>query len=349
MKWSVVVLVILGVVAAACAALLVVSLQSGGTNPGPAQAPVGSESREVSYAVAARDLDARSVVESSAVQMVTAAPGTKSIPENAFTQPAEVVGQVLRKPVKKGQPFDRSCFTAEGTGVVLAGALKDGKRAVSLPLSDASGIEGLLYPGCLVDVLASLQLKDDKGLGDQPMSMTLLQGIYVLAVGDQTVVTPQNPGEIHAKSSSPTITLLVDTKQAEMLYLARQRGSVSIVLRNPMDTIAVGSEGTRLSNLSPVFADAEKRMIQVTSEASQRDHEKAEYEMERARQDIELSRKQSELARLELDKKKIEAERSAEESSAPQWETRVLHGGVEEVRKFDVVAAKPEPKPDHKP
>jgi pilus assembly protein CpaB len=344
MKWSVVVLAILGVVAAACAALLVVSLQSGGTGTGSAQAPAGAEGREVSYAVAARDLDARSVVESSAVQMEKPT-SVKPVPPNAFTQPAEVVGQVLRRPVKKGQAFDRSCFTAEGTGVVLAGALRDGKRAVSLPLSDASGIEGLLYPGCMVDVLASLQLKDEKGLGDQPMSMTLLQGIYVLAVGDQTVVTPQTPGEVHAKSSSPTITLLVDTKQAEMLYLARQRGSVSIVLRNPMDTAAVGSDGTRLSNLSPVFADAEKRWLQATSEVSQRDHEKAEYEMERARQDIELSRKQTEIARLELDKKKIDAE----QSGAPQWETRVLHGGVEELRKFDLPAAKPESKPAPKP
>jgi len=350
MKWSVVVLLILGLVAAVCAALLFVSLQGGGgTATGGTQAPAAvTDGREASYVVATRDLDARSVVESSAVEVVV----SKQIPPNALTQPAEVIGQVLRRPMKRQQPFERSFFTSEGTGVVLAGALKEGKRAVSVPLTDSGGIEHLLYPGCMVDVLASLQLRDDKGLGDQPMSMTLLQGIYVLAVGDQTVVTPvtDDSRALVAKAPSSTITLLVDSKQAEMLYLARQRGQVSIALRNPMDTAAVGTQGTRLPSLSPVFADAEERMLQrlgaeqrVIAEASKREQEKAQYDMERARSDIELARKQAEIARIELDKKKLETERAAEQTVKPQWETRILRGGAEEVRKFDVPEGKKSP------
>ena len=353
MKWSVVVLLILGLVAAVCAALLFVSTQGGGGGSGGAGAApaAGPDGREGSYVVAARDLDARSVVESSAVEVVISP--SKQVPANALTQPAEVIGQVLRKPMKLGQPFERSSFTSEGTGVVLAGALKEGKRAVSIPLGDSGGIEHLLYPGCMVDVLAALQLKDDKGLGDQPMSMTLLQGIYVLAVGDQTVVTPTNGDESRAlvqKPPSSTITLLVDTKQAEMLYLARQRGQVSIVLRNPMDTAAVGTQGTRMPNLSPVFAEAEDRILQrlgaeqrLAAETSKREQEKAQYDMERARTDIELARKQAEIARIELDKKKLESERSAEETIKPQWETRILRGGAEEVRKFDLPEGKKSP------
>jgi pilus assembly protein CpaB len=355
MKWSVVALLILGLVAAACAALLVLSLEAGGgkASGGVVQA-AGTEPRQVSYAVAARDLDVRAVVESDAVRMVTAE--SKDVPPNTFAQPAEVIGQVLRRPMKQGQAFDRSSFTAEGTGVVLAGALREGKRAVSLPVGDSGGIESLLYPGCMVDVLATLQLKDEKGLGEQTLSMTLLQGIYVLAVGDQTVVTPSAPGESRARATPPTVTLLVDSKQAEMLYLARQRGSVSIVLRNPTDTAAVGSDGTRLPNLSPVLAEAEERNLRkladdrkVAEEASSREREKAQYDLERARQDIELARKQAEIARIELDRKKLEAEHAAAQPTAPpQWETRILRGGVEEVKKFDMPSANPVPKPQDK-
>jgi hypothetical protein len=141
-----------------------------------------------------------------------------------------------------------------------------------------------------------------------------------------------------------------------MLYLARQRGTVSIVLRNPTDTATVGTEGTRLPNLSPVFAEAEDHLLQklardqkAAAEASSREQEKAQYEMERARLDIELARKQAEIARLELDKKKLEAEHAAEQTAPPQWETRILRGGVEEVRKFDLPAAQPAPKPENKP
>jgi Flp pilus assembly protein CpaB len=267
------------------------------------------------------------------------------VPAGSFSQPALVVGQVLRKPLKKGQLFDTSCFTSEGTGVVLAGALQEGKRAVSIPLNDSGGVEALLYPGCMVDVLSVMQLKDDTGLGEQSMSMTLLQGVYVLAVGDQTVVTPPQPEEkgLVGKAPASTVTLLVDTKQAEMLYLARLKGSVAVALRNPMDTAAVGTQGTRLPSLSPVFAEVEKRAIQRLEERNreaqaevERTRTKAAYDMERAQYDIERARKEAEIAKIELDKKKLETERAAEQTIKPLWETRVMHGSTEEVRAFEL-------------
>jgi pilus assembly protein CpaB len=342
MKWSVVVLLVLGVVAAICAALLVFSMRGGGGG-GTEFAQGGGEVRDGSYVVAARDLDARTVVQQSEVEVKTVP--AKEVPFGAFVQPAQVVGQVLLRKLNKGQPFDRSCFTSEGTGVVLAGALQEGKRAVSVPLSDSGGVEALLYPGCMVDVLCVMNLKDTEGLGDQPMSMTLLQGIYVLAVGGQTVVTPSNPEEkgVAPRAPASTVTVLVDTKQAEMLYLARQRGSVSVSLRNPMDTIEVGTQGTRLPSLSPVFADVERKALarleerrRETEAELERTRTKANYEMEQAQYAIERARKEAEIMKIELDRRKLESERAAQETIKPQWETRVIRGGTEDVRKFDL-------------
>lgn len=343
MKWSVVVLLVLGVVAAVCAALLVVSIQGGG-NGGPKPVPEGGEVREGSYVVASRDLEARTVVETNAVEVRVAS--AKEVPIGSYSQPAHVIGQVLRRPLKQGQLFDPSCFSSEGTGVVLAGALQEGKRAVSVPLSDSGGVEALLYPGCMVDVLCVMNLKDEEGLGDQPLSMTLLQGIYVLAVGDQTVVTPVAPeekGNLVGKAPASTVTVLVDTKQAEILYLARLRGSVAVALRNPMDTVAVGTEGTRLPSLSPTFADVERRALKrleerrkVAEDDLERTRTKVKYEMELAEYSIEQARKQAEITNIELDRKKLETERAAELTIKPQWETRVIRGGAEDVRKFDL-------------
>ena len=348
MKWSVVVLVVLGVVAALCAALIVFSMQ--GSKSAPTPAPVVGEGRDVSYVVAASDLPARSLVESDATSLQSAA--AKDIPPGAFTQQALVIGQVLRKPIRKGQAFLPSHFSSEGMGVVLAGTLEPGKRAVSVPLADSGGIEGLLYPGCIVDVLASMQLKDEKGLGDQPVAMTLLPGVVVLAVGNQTLVSeaPDDGRNLVARQPASTITLLVDARQAEMLYLARQRGSVSIALRNPTDRLDVDSSGTRLPNLSPLFAQAEKSILlhleqqqRRAEEAAERERTKAQYDLERASNDIELARKQAEIARIELDKKKLETERAAEQTVKPQWETRVLRGDKEEIRKFDIPEAQKKP------
>ena len=343
MKWSVVVLLVLGVVAAICAALLVISIQGGGGGGAKPVQDVG-EAREGSYVVAARDLAARTVVETDAVELRTVS--AKDVPLGSFSQPALVIGQVLRRPLKKGQLFDQSSVSSEDTGVVLAGALQEGKRAVSVPLADSGGVESLLYPGCMVDVLCVMNLKDEEGLGDQPMSMTLLQGIYVLGVGNQTVVSPPAPddkGSLVGRAPASTVTVLVDTKQAEMLYLARQRGTVAVALRNPMDTLAVGTQGTRLPSLSPVFADVERRALKRLEEKRKqteadidRARTKAAYEMEREEYNIERSRKEAEIAKIELDKRKLETERAAEQTVKPQWETRVLRGGAEDVKKFDI-------------
>lgn len=349
MKWSVVVLIVLGVVAALCAALIVSSVTGQKPPPGPAQ--TGTEAKEITYVVASRDLPARTLVLEDATTVVNSP--ASGAPAGAFSQRAQTIGQVLRRSIKKGAAFDASYFSsAEGASVVLAGTLEEGQRAVSIPLTDSGGIEGMLYPGCMVDVLASMQLKDDKGLGDQPISMTLLQGVYVLAVGQQTIVSP-TPDDSHAlvkQGPASTITLLVDTRQAEALYLARQRGSVTIALRNPTDKKEVGSQGTRLPNLSPAFAQAEHGILMQleaarkrAEESAERERTKAQYDLERAGRDIELARKQAEIARIELDKKKLETERAAEQTEKPQWETRVLHGDKEEVRKFDIPEGQKKP------
>jgi hypothetical protein len=128
-----------------------------------------------------------------------------------------------------------------------------------------------------------------------------------------------------------------------MLYLARQRGSVAIALRNPMDTVAVGTQGTRLPGLSPVFAEVEQRAIRRLEERNreaqaelERTRTKSAYDMERAQYDIERARKEAEIVKIELDKKKLETERAAEQTEKPLWETRVIRGSAEEVKKFDL-------------
>jgi len=110
-----------------------------------------------------------------------------------------------------------------------------------------------------------------------------------------------------------------------------------------MDTAAVGTQGTRLPSLSPVFAEVEKRAIQRLEERNreaqaevERTRTKAAYDMERAQYDIERARKEAEIAKIELDKKKLETERAAEQTIKPLWETRVMHGSTEEVRAFEL-------------
>jgi len=250
MKWVTLGLFALGTVAAICAAVLVASMQSDSGSE-TAAAP-----RDVTVVVAARDVPAMTVLDEAAIVTRTVRSGLA--PAGAFSDPVQIIGKVLTSPVQAGQAFTGDAFAADGSPMRLAAALPAGRRAVTILMRDALGGENLLYPGCLVDVLATLRMASGAG-SDQPVTITLLQGVSVLAVGSKTIVSPgatDNAAPVEEKRSSdrPAITLLVDSRQAEMLKLAMEEGSVSVVLRNPHDLAQPPAVGTDVAALSPILA-----------------------------------------------------------------------------------------------
>src|SRR2546421_271903 len=58
-----------------------------------------------------------------------------------------------------------------------------GKRAMAVALTDHGGLNGVLYPGSIVDVLASFKSKTGEGL-----STTLVSGVEVLAIERHTLI-----------------------------------------------------------------------------------------------------------------------------------------------------------------
>ena len=265
MKWSILGLFSLGLVAAVCAAMLVTSIRAGEARAGaagavlrplsaPASGAPGQES-EAAVLVAARALEALSVLDASALR--TERVPLDELEPGAVASVAAAIGRVLVRPVEEGEPITTAVFAGEGSGVHVASALRPGMRAVSVALNDNMGLETLLYPGSVVDVLASMALRD-AGADERPVAMTLLQGVFVLAVGEETVVS-EGPREGEAAGATarasrrPNVTLLVDSKQAEALKLAMQEGSVSLVLRNPADESLLDDAGTPLHELSPIL------------------------------------------------------------------------------------------------
>jgi Flp pilus assembly protein CpaB len=109
----------------------------------------------------------------------------------------------------------------------------------------------LLYPGCVVDVLAGFKLTYAYQGKGQAISTTLLHGIQVLAVEKKTIVSKQEDELEAAKpptsSRNISVTLMVDPRQAEALQLAMKHGNISLALRNPLDKYPVDFDATVLS------------------------------------------------------------------------------------------------------
>jgi pilus assembly protein CpaB len=240
MKWSVAVLVTLGLLAGLSAAILVKFMRSGDSG-------IDGLSPETEIVMMSKDMPAMSILKTSNVTVKTVK--ADMLPAGYLSDAVQAVGRILVVPVVEGQVLTESCFVENGTSAQVAASLPVGMRAVSLSLSSTSINGGLLYPGCVVDVLASFRLaSSERG---QALSTTLLRGINVLAVQGTTVVSQKEEEDNKTASRTAqgclTVTLMVDPKQAEALQLATDHGQISLSLRNPLDKSPVDTEATVLS------------------------------------------------------------------------------------------------------
>ena len=120
----------------------------------------------------------------------------------------------------------------------LSAAVKRQMRAVSINVSGAASVSGMVKPNDHVDVIGTFNFPDDDGKvkkGD-PVTCTILQNVLVLATGRQTAKTYAPELGMSAASYS-TVTIEVTPREAEMLAFAEQiRGRLMLTLRNGNDT-----------------------------------------------------------------------------------------------------------------
>ena len=120
----------------------------------------------------------------------------------------------------------------------LSAAVKRQMRAVSINVSGAASVSGMVKPNDHVDVIGTFNFPDDDGKvkkGD-PGTCTILQNVLVLATGRQTAKTYAPELGMSAASYS-TVTIEVTPREAEMLAFAEQiRGRLMLTLRNGNDT-----------------------------------------------------------------------------------------------------------------
>ncbi len=229
MKWSVFGLIGVGVLAAMCAAALVVTLRAWGPGGG------SSGDDKVSIVIATANLQRLTMV---LAQHVT----TRAVPRDQAekgdpSNPSQVIGRVLGVDVVEGQHFRKNHFVDERTVLGIVSSLDPGMRAVCLPLSKAEALTGALYPGAMVDVMAAFKTR----------SGTLLRGVYVLAIGGRTNMSEtsvkyrEDEGGKSTKKGQTIITLRLTPQQATTLQMARRIATISLSLRNPTDSTPVGN------------------------------------------------------------------------------------------------------------
>jgi pilus assembly protein CpaB len=161
-------------------------------------------------------------------------------PTGGFSKLEEVVDRPVISNILAEEAVLEGRLAARGSGMGLAPIIPVGMRGVAVRVSDVAGVAGFVLPGLRVDVLVTGRPPGTEGT----VTTTCLQNILVLSAG-QTIQADANGKAIQ----SPTVTLLVNPEQAEILTLAGNEGRVQLVLRNSGDQEIHKTPGSELAGL----------------------------------------------------------------------------------------------------
>lgn len=112
-------------------------------------------------------------------------------------------------------------------------------RAMSIVVTEASSVSGMVRPGDRVDVIGTFGFPSEDGVArrDDLVTCTLLQDVLVLATGRETAQSSAREFGLGARRSGySTVTLEVTPREAEVLAFAEQMKSrLVLTLRNRND------------------------------------------------------------------------------------------------------------------
>lgn len=186
-----------------------------------------------------------------------------SLPNGAFSKIHDIMAggrRVVLAAIEANEPVLALKITGPGQRATLSALVKPGMKAVTIRVNDVEGVGGFVLPGDHVDIVLTRTI--EKG---SATTEVVLQNKKVLAV-DQTADDRANKATV-AKS----VTLEVDTVDAQKLWLASSVGSLSLLLRKAGETAEVRTRKITLQDLGtnePAHNDKAATTTVVVTRAS---------------------------------------------------------------------------------
>jgi pilus assembly protein CpaB len=222
---------------AAITAFMARSLMSGASAPQAGAVPAAVQPQNTTEVlVAKRELPPGTILDAQALEF---RPWPKELVEGAYyvkseSDPAKLVGTVVRFPIPAGQPVTQGALVKPGDRGFLAAALGPGMRAVTVPVSAQSAVAGFVFPGDRVDLILTQSVA---GGGDGPAlkaSETVLRNLRVLATDQKTDKATDDKGNTIVTTYS-NVTVEATPKIAEKIAVAQTIGTLSLSLRSIAD------------------------------------------------------------------------------------------------------------------
>ncbi|MCB1883712.1 MAG: Flp pilus assembly protein CpaB [Geminicoccaceae bacterium] len=170
---------------------------------------------------------------------------------NKVGEEAKLYGSVVRNPIAAGQPLTLDNVVDPSDRSFLSAILEPGMRAITVPMDEAGGNTGLIFPGDYVDVILTQSINnisyDEKSY---KKSTTILTNQKVIAIGRR--LSEQEKGESKSETAR-TVTLEATPEHAQEIALAMDLGRLTLALRS----LASTETGNELYDRESSFSNEE--------------------------------------------------------------------------------------------
>lgn len=206
---------------------------------------VGREPTEVLVAVA--DIPAQTPISPDMVA-IDVRPAD-AIQPKALGDPGEAIGKIALAPFYQGEQILDSKLATPENANTLSQKIPPAKRAITIDVTNITGVGGFIHPGDFVDILGLFLLPGEGGK-EVLVTVTLLQHVAVLASGERFA-------ELQAEGASPTetLTLALTPQETELVLFAKAAArEIKFSLRPRVDSEV-------LTDLKPMSMDTLVAMI----------------------------------------------------------------------------------------
>src|SRR6478752_2889677 len=107
---------------------------------------------------------------------------------------SKLLGTVVRYAITAGEPVTQGSLVSPGDRGFLAAALGPGMRAVTVPVSEKTGVAGFVFPGDHVDLMLTQEVNGQEG-SSLKATETILRNLRVLATDQSTETTKDDDGK----------------------------------------------------------------------------------------------------------------------------------------------------------
>ncbi|SHK62862.1 pilus assembly protein CpaB [Selenomonas ruminantium] len=203
----------------------------------------------VRVVVAKQDIPERTVIKESMLNVVDMPADV--VPAEAVHEVSEITGSPTSVAIQKGDLLTTKKVYADVRMAGFTGTIPPNCRAVSVAITDITGVSGFAKPGDFVDVMLVSGSRETGFKGE-----VLLQNVQLLAInktGSQAADNNKSEGNDRSeengaiKGSSDamaTATLALPLDEALKLATASQKGTIYLVLRPvaPADVFSIDTD-----------------------------------------------------------------------------------------------------------